>query len=100
MAAHHDRYDIFDLDYALGEDEAGILSSCAAIEKIIRQEIDSGIPASRIVLAGFSQGGAMSLFTGLITGFKLAGLVNLSGRFLMQIKLPNVSIFFQLNMWA
>ena len=91
MPAHHDRYDIFDLDYALGEDETGILSSCAAIEKMIRQETASGIPATRIVLAGFSQGGAMSLLAGLISDFKLAGLVNLSGRLLMQGKLSNVS---------
>lgn len=85
------RYNIFDWDYKLGEDEAGLLASSASINEVIRQEIASGIPADRIVLGGFSQGGAMSLVAGLASEFRLAGIINLSGRLTMKAKLPYVS---------
>lgn len=59
-------------------DEAGVRRSAAAIEALVRRERDRGVPASRIVLCGFSQGGAMALHVGLRHGETLAGIVGLS----------------------
>jgi len=72
-------YDILGLDLVRREDEAGLRESQVAIEGLIAREVERGIPASRIVLMGFSQGCAMTLMTGLRHAEKLAGLVGLSG---------------------
>ncbi len=72
-------YDILGNDIAKREDEAGLRKSQLAIEQLIAQEKARGIPAERIVLAGFSQGCAMTLQTGLRYPEKLAGLLCLSG---------------------
>lgn len=61
------------------EDEAGLRSSQAAIEALLANEKARGIPAGRIVLAGFSQGCAMALMTGLRHSEPLAGIAALSG---------------------
>ena len=61
------------------EDAAGLHASRAAIEALIAAEVARGIPAERIVVAGFSQGCAMALLTGLRHGQRLAGIVGLSG---------------------
>lgn len=68
------------------EDEAGILLSQAYFHDLIQKEIDAGIPADRIVVGGFSQGGAMSLFSGLTSKVKLAGIVALSSYLLLSLK--------------
>jgi len=73
-------YDILGVDFTRrGEDEAGLRASQAEVEALIARERARGIPAWRIVLAGFSQGCAMALLTGLRHGEKLAGIVGLSG---------------------
>ena len=59
-------------------DEKGLRASQAAVNLLIEREIERGIPAARIVLAGFSQGGAMTLMTGLRYPEKLAGMIVLS----------------------
>jgi phospholipase/carboxylesterase len=61
------------------EDEAGLRASQAQVEALIARERERGVPASRIVLAGFSQGCAMTLMTGLRHRERLAGLAGLSG---------------------
>ncbi|MDO8279753.1 MAG: dienelactone hydrolase family protein [Burkholderiaceae bacterium] len=66
-------------DFARREDAAGIARSAQAIEALIAQENSRGIPSNRIVLAGFSQGCAMALHTGLRHAQKLAGIIALSG---------------------
>jgi phospholipase/carboxylesterase len=71
-------YDILGLDRAAREDESGIRESQAQIEALIKRENARGIPSERIVLAGFSQGGAITLQTGLRYPEKLAGLMILS----------------------
>lgn len=71
-------YDINHPDLLLGEDEAGIRASQHKTEKLIQQEISRGIPAERILLAGFSQGGAIVLQTGLRYEKKLGGIIALS----------------------
>ena len=73
-------YDILGLDASgLREDERGLRASQALVEQLIAREKERGIPAARIVLAGFSQGCAMTLMTGLRHPERLAGLVGLSG---------------------
>lgn len=59
-------------------DEAGILESRAYLYSLIQDEAAEGISSDRIVLGGFSQGGAMSIFSGITAPFKLAGIVGLS----------------------
>lgn len=72
------------------EDEAGILLSQAYFHELIQKEIDSGIPADRIVIGGFSQGGAMSIFSGLTAKVKLAGIVALSSYLLLSLKFADL----------
>ena len=72
-------YDILGMDLVRREDEAGLRASQARIEQLIAREVARGIPPERIVLAGFSQGCAMTLQTGLRHPQKLAGLLCLSG---------------------
>jgi phospholipase/carboxylesterase len=72
-------YDILGADIARREDEAGLRASLLLVRGLIEREVARGIPASRIVLMGFSQGCAMALLTGLRHGERLAGLVGLSG---------------------
>ena len=71
-------YDILSEDFFRKEDEEGIRNSATRIEDLIRHEIDRGIPAYRIILAGFSQGGAIALHTGLRYRKQLAGIMALS----------------------
>jgi predicted esterase len=73
-------FDIRSLDKDDGnEDEEGIKKASLAIQKMIQDEVSAGIPASRIILGGFSQGGALSLYTGLMGTHLLGGIVSLSG---------------------
>ncbi|ANN68714.1 alpha/beta hydrolase [Bordetella bronchialis] len=72
-------YDILVMDLVRQEDAAGIRRSEAAVRALIARENARGIPTSRIVLAGFSQGCAVTLHTGLRLPEKLAGMMGLSG---------------------
>ncbi|NEN75340.1 carboxylesterase [Pelistega sp. NLN82] len=73
-------YDILSLErIESAEDNQGLYNSKQAIEALIQQENIRGIPSERIFLAGFSQGCAMSLFTGLRYSERLAGIIGLSG---------------------
>uniref|UniRef100_A0A8C5KE35 Acyl-protein thioesterase 1 n=1 Tax=Jaculus jaculus TaxID=51337 RepID=A0A8C5KE35_JACJA len=60
------------------EDESGIKQAAENVKALIDQEEKNGIPANRIILGGFSQGGALSLYTALTTQQKLAGITALS----------------------
>ena len=71
-------YDIAAMDIASREDEAGVRQSVAQAQALIAREEERGIPPSRVVLAGFSQGGAITLATGLRRARPVAGLVALS----------------------
>ncbi len=81
-------YDILGADLTQRQDEAGLRRSQAAIESLIAREVSRGIPASRIVVAGFSQGCAMSLMVGLRHAQRLAGIMGLSGYLPLAEKLP------------
>ena len=71
-------YDIVGLDRHAPEDEAGIRESSRAVLDLVRRERERGLDASRIVLAGFSQGAAVALFTALRSPERLAGVAALS----------------------
>ena len=71
-------YDISGTDIPRSEDAAGVRESERIVLELIDREKERGIPAERIVLAGFSQGGAIALHTGLRYPAKLAGLLALS----------------------
>jgi phospholipase/carboxylesterase len=71
-------YDIVGMNIADKQDGEGMRTSIADVEALIEREIERGIPANRIVLAGFSQGGAIALSAGLRHGAALAGIVALS----------------------
>ena len=72
-------YDIRGADLVAREDEAGLRQSQAQIETLIDREKSRGMPAQRIVVAGFSQGCAMALMVGLRHAEALAGVEGLSG---------------------
>jgi len=72
-------YDIRHADLANREDEAGLRNSQSAVQQLIEREVRRGVPRSKLVLAGFSQGSAITLQTGLRQSEPLAGLVALSG---------------------
>jgi phospholipase/carboxylesterase len=80
-------YDIIEISTSKGQDEAGISHSAAKIHALIEHEIERGIPASNIVLAGFSQGGAMALHVGLRYENRLAGIMSLSAYLLFPDRL-------------
>ena len=71
-------YDIYSLTNLNREDKTGVTQSAALISQLIQAEIDRGVPANRIILAGFSQGGAMALYTGMRQPHKIAGILGLS----------------------
>lgn len=91
------------------EDESGVLKTTEYVHSLIQKEIDDGIPGERIVVGGyviipaaqevvhisnpplrFSQGGAISTFSGLTTRAKLAGILALSSFLLLSRQLPNL----------
>jgi phospholipase/carboxylesterase len=72
-------YDILGTEMQGVQDEAGLRRSMQLVEQLLLQEKARGMPASRIVLAGFSQGCAMALLTGLRHAETLAGIAGLSG---------------------
>jgi len=71
-------YDIVSLDFRSRADAGGVAESVAQVEALIAREQARGIPCERILLAGFSQGGAITLSAGLRRQAPLAGLVALS----------------------
>ncbi len=82
-------YDIRSLDRGPDrEDSVQIRTSAASIHALIERERQRGIDSERIVLGGFSQGGAMTLYTGLRYPHRLAGLLALSAYMLLPQALP------------
>ena len=72
-------YDILGMDLVRREDEAGLRLSLGSVQELLAREKERGMPAGRIVLAGFSQGCAMALLAGLRHKERLAGIAGLSG---------------------
>ena len=71
-------YDIYSQDVVSGEDEAGIIETSGIIQQLCLEQEALGIAANRIILAGFSQGGAIALYCGLRYPNALAGIMALS----------------------
>lgn len=71
-------YDIRGFELSRDQDEAGILASAAAVTALVQRENERGIPDERIVIAGFSQGGAIAVHAALRHPRRLAGLLALS----------------------
>lgn len=71
-------YDIVGMQLTDREDQAGILQSESMIRQVIDEQLAEGFVSEQIFLAGFSQGGAMALFTGLQMTMPLAGIIALS----------------------
>ena len=71
-------YDIRDFDLANRADSEGVAESVAQVETLIAREAERGIGADRLLLAGFSQGGAITLAAGIVRAQPLAGLIALS----------------------
>jgi phospholipase/carboxylesterase len=82
-------YDIIGLQRDAAQDEVGIRASHAIVEALIRRENERGIPSNKIVLAGFSQGGAMALYSGTRYPEKLAGIMGLSCYMLLGSRLAD-----------
>ncbi|TFK46899.1 Phospholipase/carboxylesterase [Heliocybe sulcata] len=83
-------FDIASFGFDSVEDEKGMLETVGLLEQLVSQEVESGISPSRIVLGGFSQGGAMSLLTGLTMKPKLASIVCLSGWLPLREKIKSM----------
>lgn len=71
-------YDIRDMDFSNRADAEGVAQSVAQVEALVAREGARGVPPSRVVVAGFSQGGAIALAAGIGRSEPLAGLVALS----------------------
>ncbi len=80
-------YDIRALTREGRADEEGMRSSAARIEGYVRQEIESGVPANRIIIAGFSQGGAVALHVAPRFPERLGGILALSTYLVLVPKL-------------
>ncbi|RXR08790.1 alpha/beta hydrolase [Pseudoxanthomonas composti] len=71
-------YDIAGMDFATRADAAGVAASVEQVEALIAREAERGVPPQRVLLAGFSQGGAITLAVGTRRHQPLAGLIALS----------------------
>ena len=80
-------YDLYSLEFDCNEDIAGIMQAKQYITTLIEQEIAAGISAKRIILAGFSQGGALALYIGLRFNEALGGIIVLSAYELLPLTL-------------
>ncbi|KAL3998947.1 Acyl-protein thioesterase 1 domain protein [Acanthocheilonema viteae] len=81
-------YDLYGLTPDAEEDEEGIDESTMILHSMIDAEIESGIPSERIMVGGFSMGGALALYAGLIYDKPLAGIIGLSSFLVQRKKLP------------
>jgi len=71
-------FDLMTLDVNGPEDEPGIKKAAEIVKGLIEEEVKQGIPEERIMIGGFSQGGALSLYVALTSGKALAGVAALS----------------------
>jgi len=76
-------------DLQAGQDEPGIIKSRDYFHGLIKSEVDAGIPSNRIVVGGFSQGGAMAIFSGITAPTKLGGIFGLSCYLLLHSKIKD-----------
>ena len=82
-------YDIKEMNLHNRADMKGVLESEQSLDALIQEQIDKGIAADKIIIAGFSQGGVVALFTGLRYPQKLAGILAMSCYLPTADKLPD-----------
>lgn len=83
-------FDLTTLDISGPEDEDGIKKATQNIHSMINSEIQSGISSNRILLGGFSQGGALALYAGLTYDKPLGGIIALSCWLPLHKKFPSI----------
>lgn len=71
-------FDIFGLTATAPQDEKGILASSQTVMDLVNDEVKGGIPTERIIIGGFSQGGATAFYTAMLAPHKFAGVIALS----------------------
>ncbi|BFZ16942.1 hypothetical protein BsWGS_19981 [Bradybaena similaris] len=71
-------FDIQGLQPSSPEDEAGIKEASNELQQLINKEVSEGIPAEKIVIGGFSQGGSLALYTAFASNIKVGGVLGLS----------------------
>lgn len=76
---------------SIHDDEKGMLESVKAVDNLIQAEVDAGIPENKIIVGGFSQGGAISVLSGLTTKRKLGGIIGLSCWVTLNHKIKEVN---------
>jgi lysophospholipase-2 len=81
-------YDIFGLTDTSQEDAPGIQRAAEYVHGLINEEIKAGIPSERIILGGFSMGGALAVYAGLTFDKNLGGIIGLSSFLLQREKIP------------
>uniref|UniRef100_A0A9J2PAV4 palmitoyl-protein hydrolase n=2 Tax=Ascaris TaxID=6251 RepID=A0A9J2PAV4_ASCLU len=81
-------FDLYGLTPDTQEDEDGIEQSAKIIHSMIDEEVRSGTPADRIIIGGFSMGGALALYAGLTYDKPLAGILGLSSFLVQRSKVP------------
>ena len=86
-------YDIYSLEMDSKEDVQGVEKITREIHAMIDEQIHQGIAINKIVLAGFSQGGALSLYAGLTFSKKLSGLIGLSSYLPLRNQIQEASKF-------
>ncbi|WP_286247634.1 alpha/beta hydrolase [Pseudoalteromonas sp. MM1] len=92
-------YDIKSIELDKRADEQGVRDSAEKVQALINQEIESGIPANKIILAGFSQGGVVSLHLAPRFEYKLAGVMALSTYMCVPEKLTQEAKHTDLNVF-
>ena len=86
-------FDLMSLDPNGSEDSAGIKKSVGYVESLIAEEISGGIAPERIILGGFSQGGALALYTALTSKQKIGGIVGLSCWLPLHKEFPRYGVY-------
>ena len=92
-------FDLMSLDPNGPEDDKGIEKSRGSIDKLIEEEISNGIDPSRIVIGGFSQGGALAIYTGLTNKHNLGGVIALSCWLPLNRKFPEAATNVKIPIW-
>ncbi|KAE9418617.1 hypothetical protein Angca_008013, partial [Angiostrongylus cantonensis] len=81
-------FDLFGLDASAREDTEGIAQATRLVHGMIDSEISTGIPSEKIILGGFSMGGALALYAGLTYPRRIGGIIGLSSFLIQRDKLP------------
>lgn len=92
MPAWFDLHNLSNLTDSSYDDERGLLASVAAVDQLVQAEVDAGIPEHKVIVGGFSQGGAVAALSGLTGGRALGGVVVLSSWVVLSHKIQEVSL--------